>query len=138
MPEKEDYLTALQGITQRAKFNNWLGLEVISASEGQVELHLKWREELGQYAGYLHAGVIAAILDTACGFAAYSVSGAVLASQFSVRFLRPAIATTFIARGHVLKAGKQQIFAAAELVSHNAPEKLLAVGEALLVPTSTR
>lgn len=77
----------------------------------------------------------AALLDTACGFAAYTLSGSVLASQLFVKFLRPAIAKTFIVRGRVIKPGKQQIFAAAELASHDAPGKLLAVGDALLVPT---
>jgi hypothetical protein len=57
MPKCEDYLAALRAVTQRAKFNNWLGLEVVSASDGEVELHLAWREEFGQYAGYLHAGI---------------------------------------------------------------------------------
>jgi uncharacterized protein (TIGR00369 family) len=90
MRKNDDDLAALREVTKRAKFNSWLGLEIVSASEGAVELHLAWREEFGQHAGYLHAGIIAALLDTACGFAAYSLSGEILASQLSVKFLRPA------------------------------------------------
>jgi hypothetical protein len=48
MSANEKYLKALRDVTQRAQFNNWLGLEVASASEGEVELHLVWREEFGQ------------------------------------------------------------------------------------------
>ena len=138
MTNSDHFLATLRDVTQRAKFNNWLGLEVVSAKEGEVELQMVWREEFGQYAGYLHAGIIGALLDTACGFAAYTLSGRVLASQLSVKFLRPAIAKIFIARGRVLKSGEQQVFATAELASHDAPGKLLAVGETLLVPTGDR
>lgn len=138
MPKGENYLAALREVSQLAKFNDWLGLEIVSVSEGEAELRLAWREEFGQYAGYLHAGIVGALLDTACGFAAYPLSGRVLASQLSVKFLRPAIADTFIVRGYVIKAGKQQVFAAAELAGLGAPERLLAVGDALLVPTGDR
>jgi uncharacterized protein (TIGR00369 family) len=137
MSANEKYLKALRDVTQRAQFNNWIGLEVASASEGEVELHLVWREEFGQYAGYLHVGIVAALLDTACGFAAYTSLGHILASQLSLRCLRPAIANTFIARGRILKPGKRQVFAAAELADYDAPDRLLALGDALLVPVDS-
>ena len=138
MSASGDPLTALRAVTKRAKFNSWLGLEVVSAAYGEAVLHLPWREEFGQYAGFLHAGIVSALLDTACGFAAYSVSGEILASQLSVKFLRPAVATTFVARGRVIKPGKQQVFAAAELASIDAPDRLLAICDTLLVPVGGR
>jgi len=135
MPKADNCLIELREVNQLAKFNNWLGVQVVSASDGKAELRMSWREEFGQYAGYLHAGIIAALLDTACGFAAYTLSGKVLASQFSMRCLRPAVAKTFVVRGHVIKPGKQQIFAAAELADLDAPDRILAVGDTLLVPS---
>jgi uncharacterized protein (TIGR00369 family) len=138
MQKNDNHLAVLREVTKRARFNSWLGLEVISAAEGEVELHLAWREEFGQYAGYLHVGIVGALIDTACGFAAYTLSGSVLGSQFSVRCLRPAIAKTFVARGRVVKPGKQQVFVMAEIASLDAPERLLAIGDALLVPTGER
>jgi acyl-coenzyme A thioesterase PaaI-like protein len=61
----------------------------------------------------------------------------VLASQISVRFLRPAVADIFVVRGRVVKPGRQQIFATAELFSlAGEPVKILAVGDALLVPVT--
>ena len=56
-------LATLQQINQTAAFNRWAGFEVLRASDGQVELAMPWRDELGQYAGFLHAGVSAALLD---------------------------------------------------------------------------
>ena len=103
----------LKAVSCKAAFNNWLDLKVISATEGLVELHLPWRTEFGQYNGFLHASIVAGLIDTACGFAAATLSGPVLASQLAVRFLRPAIA---------------------ELFALGAPDKLIAVGDALIVP----
>ena len=60
----------------------------------------------------------------------------VLASQFSVRCLRPAVAEVFVVRGRVLKPGRPQIFATAELADLNRPDKPFAVGDTMLVPTT--
>ena len=135
MPSSEvDQLAMLKAVSCKAAFNNWLDLKVISATEGLVELHLPWRKEFGQYNGFLHASIVAGLIDTACGFAAATLSGPVLASQLAVRFLRPAMAEVFVVRGTVVKPGRQQVFARAELFALGAPDKLIAVGDALIVP----
>ena len=134
MTDPRDAHALLRAINQSAAFNRWCGLEVKSASAGQVELGLPWRDEFGQYTGFLHAGLIAALIDTACGFAAVTVAGSgVLAAHFSVNCLRPAQGEHFIARARVVRAGKTQVFTACELfavASHE--EKLVATGETLL------
>jgi uncharacterized protein (TIGR00369 family) len=130
-------LDTLQAINKMAAFNRWAGFEVTRAEAGEAELRMAWREEdMGQYAGFLHAGMIGAMLDTACGFAASTVSGRVLASQFSVNCLSPAIGRIFVARGKVVKAGRRQVFAAAELYGQGEGDslKLVATGNAILVP----
>ena len=137
MSDPVDFVAHLKELSKLAQFNNWLGVEVVAASPGDVELRLPWREELGQYSGFLHAGVIGALLDTASGFAVYTMAGRVLTSQYSVKCLRPAVAQVFVVKGRVLKPGRQQIFAQAELTSLDEPGKLLAVGDALLVPGGT-
>jgi uncharacterized protein (TIGR00369 family) len=137
MSDPVDFVAQLKDLSKLAQFNNWMGVEIVAASPGDVELRLPWREELGQYSGFLHAGVIGALLDTACGFAVYTMVGMVLTSQYSVKCLRPAVAQTFVVKGRVLKPGRQQIFAQAELTSLDQPGKLLAVGDALLVPVGT-
>jgi uncharacterized protein (TIGR00369 family) len=131
---QDDFRSRLQATSSKATFNTWLGLEVDKASEGEVELSLPWRIEFGQYSGYLHASIVSGLIDTACGFAASTMSGRVLASQLSVRFLRPAVADVFVVRGKVIKPGRQQVFAFGELFARDAPEKLIAVGDAILVP----
>ncbi len=99
---------------------------------------MPWRKELGQYAGFLHAGLVGALIDTACGFAAASVVGRVLASHYSVNCLRPAVGERFFARARVVKPGKTQVFTACELYAvADGQEKLVATGETLLTVVET-
>ncbi|WP_218568003.1 PaaI family thioesterase [Pseudomonas sp. IC_126] len=64
-----------------------------------------------QYHGYLHAGLIGALVDTACRFAASTVSGSILTSQFSARCIAPAEGQSFIVRGRIVKSGRRQVLA---------------------------
>lgn len=132
-----DVLATIRAINATAQFNSWCGIEVLSASRGQAEIAMPWRPEAGQYAGFLHAGLVGALIDTACGFAAVSVVGRVLASHFSVNCLRPAVGERFVARARVLKSGRNQVFTACELFAQvGGTEKLVATGETLLVPVA--
>ena len=131
-----DLVARLRAINGRAEFNLWLGLEVVAAAPGRVELGLPWRPDLGQYAGFLHAGVAGALIDTACGFAAVTQTPSVLASQYQVSFYAPAVGDAFRVQGRVEKAGKRQVFAAADLFAVKAGvEKRVAAGTAVLLVT---
>lgn len=128
---------ALVAVNAKAAFNQWAGFEVVSAGPGTVEIQMPWRDDVGQYSGFLHAGLIGALIDTACGFAASTLAGPVLASQFSVRCLAPAAGRRFVVKGRVVKAGRRQVFAAADLyceVAQDSELKLCATGDAILVP----
>ncbi|HXD42489.1 MAG TPA: PaaI family thioesterase [Ramlibacter sp.] len=138
-PAPSDPITLLRTINASAAFNRWCGIEVLSAGEGKAEIAMPWRAEAGQYAGFLHAGLIGALIDTACGFAAVSVAGRVLASHYAVNCLRPAIGERFTARARVVKPGKTQVFTYCELFALvDGEEKLVATGETLLTPVSSR
>ena len=121
-----------------ARFNSLAGFEVIAAGDGAAEIRMPWRDDFTQYAGHLHAGMIAALLDTACGFAAASRVGPVSASHFSMNCLKPAVGRFFLAKGKTVQAGRKQIFAKAELFAENERGEmtLVATGETLLVPIS--
>jgi uncharacterized protein (TIGR00369 family) len=108
-------LAQIRAINETAAFNQWCGIEVEHAELGSVEISMPWRAEAGQYSGFLHAGLVGALIDTACDFAAATVVGRVLASHFSVNCLRPAVGERFIARARVVKPGKSQVFTSCEL-----------------------
>jgi uncharacterized protein (TIGR00369 family) len=130
----DDSKALIQSINASAEFNRWCGFEVVSCAHGAVELAMPWRKEVGQYSGFLHAGVVGALIDTACGFAAATLVGPrLLAAHFSVNCLRPASGQRFIAKARVVKPGKQQVFTSCELFAiENGVEKLVATGETLL------
>lgn len=136
--DSASHLARLRVLNVKANFNRWCGFEVVDAQPGSATLSMAWREEFGQYANFLHAGVVSALIDTACGFAAVAMAGNVLASHCSVNFLRPAVGRRFIARARVVKPGKTQFFTACDLYGENgAEERLIATGETLLVVIGT-
>jgi len=119
-----------------ARLNRLAGFDVTAAENGAAEIVMEWSDDLTQYAGHLHAGMIAALLDTACGFAAATLAGNVTATHFSMNCLRPAVGRRLIAKGTTLRAGRRQIFAKAELFAENdqGERTLVATGDTLMVP----
>jgi uncharacterized protein (TIGR00369 family) len=86
-----------------------IGAELGRIEPGIVEIKLPYRTELTQQNGYLHAGIVTTIADSACGYAAYSLMPAgsqVLSVEFKVNLLRPAKGEQFRAQAEVIKAGK--------------------------------
>ncbi len=132
MPE---LLERLNAINRSAAFNRWLAFDLLHAAPGEVELGLTRRPEHGQYSDLLHVGVVAALIDTCCGFAAATLVESVLASHFSIDCLAPASASSFRAKGKVVKFGRRQIFAKAELFAADGGKtELVATGSAILIP----
>ena len=130
-------LHALVAVSASAAFNRFAGFEVVAAGNGEATIRMAWQHDFTQYSGHLHAGLIAALLDTACGFAAATRAGAVTASHFSMNCLQPAIGAHLVARGTMVRAGRRQVFARAELFAEDerGERSLVATGETLLVPT---
>lgn len=86
-----------------------IGAELSRIEPGVVEITLPYRADLAQQNGYLHAGIVATIADSACGYAAYSLmppNSQVLSVEFKVNLLRPAKGETFLASAEVIKSGK--------------------------------
>jgi uncharacterized protein (TIGR00369 family) len=86
-----------------------IGAELGTIEPGIIEINLPYSRNLVQQHGYVHAGIITTIVDSACGYAAYSLMPAgseVLSVEFKANFLRPARGHHFIARGEVVKPGR--------------------------------
>ena len=86
-----------------------IGAELVTVAPGEVVIALAFRDDLTQQHGYLHAAIVTAIVDSACGFAAYSLmppEAAVLTIEYKVNFLAPAEGLRFIAHGRVVKPGR--------------------------------
>jgi uncharacterized protein (TIGR00369 family) len=86
-----------------------IGGELTRVEPGVVEITLPYRADLTQQDGYVHAGIVTTIADSACGYAAYSLmppESDVLAVEFKVNLLRPAKGERFVARAEVIKPGR--------------------------------
>lgn len=86
-----------------------IGAELTRVDPGIIEITLPYRADLAQQHGYLHAGIVTTIADSACGYAAYSLmppNSEVLSVEFKVNLLRPAKGQTFTAIAEVIKSGK--------------------------------
>ena len=98
----------------RASFAKQRIMETIGATlthvgDGEVHISVPVTPGLTQQHGYLHAGVLATIADSACGYAALSVmpdDAAVLSIEFKINMLAPAQGTQVVARARVVKAGR--------------------------------
>jgi uncharacterized protein (TIGR00369 family) len=91
-------------------FMSTLGAELTAVGEGTVEIRLPFSSRLTQQDGFLHAGAVSAVLDSACGYAALSVAPAdheVLTVEFKVNLLAPATGKLFVAKAQVKRAGRK-------------------------------
>ena len=97
-----------------------LGARLERVAPGEVAIALPFRADLTQQNGYLHAGVVTSVVDTACGYAALSVMapGAnVLAVEFKVNLLAPAQGAEFLAVGRVVRSGRTLVVVCGELLA---------------------
>jgi uncharacterized protein (TIGR00369 family) len=85
-------------------FMSTLGAKLTVVGEGVVEIRLPFSSKLTQQHGYLHAGAVTAVMDSACGYAALSLAPNdkdVLTVEFKQNLLAPAVGDALIAKGHV-------------------------------------
>jgi uncharacterized protein (TIGR00369 family) len=127
----------------RQKMMAAIGAEILSVKAGECELAMPFDERFTQQHGFMHAGVITALVDTACGFASLSLmpdDAAVLTTEFKVNLLSPARGERFIARGVVVRPGKKLMVCLGEVFAESgATRKQVALMTAsmMVMDTST-
>ncbi len=107
--QDSDYERRVRQNFARQHVMQLIGATLGRVEPGAVDIMLPFREDLTQQNGYIHAGIITTVADSACGYAAYTLMPAdseVLSVEFKVNLLRPAGGEIFVAEGRVLKAGK--------------------------------
>ena len=88
-------------------FTALLGVELLSCWNGAAEMAMPVRPEFMQHRGTVHGGVIGAVADNVSGWAAASLLGPVVTSNFTVHFLRPAQGGRIVARAQVIHSGRR-------------------------------
>src|SRR5712692_386993 len=115
-----------------------MGAQLVRVAAGEVDISLPFREDLGQQNGSLHAGTIAAIADTACGLAALTLmdpGSNVVSVEFKLNLLAPSRGDLFLAKGRVVRAGRNISFCSGEVL---ADEKLVATIAATMMQIRPR
>jgi uncharacterized protein (TIGR00369 family) len=114
-----------------------LRAELRHVGPGEVQIAMPFDEAWTQQHGFVHAGIITVIVDSACGFAAYTLmppDAAVLTVEYKVNFLSPARGERFIATGRVLKAGRTLTVCSGEVIAiEGGAEKPVAVMQATMM-----
>ena len=114
-----------------------LGAALESVSPGTVEIALYPRADISQQHGFVHAGAVSAIADTAAGYAALTLMPAgagVLTTEFKINLLAPASGDRIVAVGKVIKAGRTLTIAQSEVFAENGGQsKLIALLTATLM-----
>ena len=105
-----------------------IGATLSRVEPGVVEVALPYRPDLTQQHGFLHAGIVATILDSACGYAAFSLMPhdvAVLTVEYKINLLRPAQGERFVAIGRVVRAGQTITVCSGDVVAHAGTDERL-------------
>ena len=108
-PADADFAARVRASFERQAVMRTLGAALAEVEAGRVVVEMAHRPELSQQHGFLHAGIVSTALDSACGYAAFSLmpaDAAVLTIEFKVNLLAPARGPAFSFVGEVVKAGR--------------------------------
>lgn len=109
VPKDSQYRQRVQDSFARQEVMRTLGASLERLEPGTADIGMDWASGLTQQHGFLHAGVVSTALDSACGYAAYSLmpaDAAVLTIEFKINLLAPAKGQRFRMESRVLKPGR--------------------------------
>ena len=108
-PQDPDYSARVRSSFGRQQVMKTLGIEIARLAPGEIELVMTYKPDYTQQHGFMHAGIITTALDSACGYAAFSLMPAdaeVLTVEFKTNLLAPANGERFVFRSQVVKPGR--------------------------------
>ena len=126
MPRNPNFAEEIRQSFAKQTMMGLIGATLTRVEPGVVEITLPYRADLAQQHGYLHAGIVTTIADTACGYAAYSLmppDSEVLSFELKVNLLRPAKGEMFLASAEVVKSGKTLTVVRANVFSFDQTEQ---------------
>jgi uncharacterized protein (TIGR00369 family) len=100
-----------------------LGVRLSAVERGRAELIVDHDDRFTQQHGFMHAGAVAAVLDSACGYAAFTVmppDAAVLTAAYTINLLAPAAGRRFVMTGEVVRAGRTLVVCRGEAAADGA------------------
>lgn len=135
--------TRVEESLQKQTLMTTLGVRLARVALGQVELELPSAPHILQQHGFVHAGAITAVADSACGYACLThmdPDDAVLSVEFKINLLAPAVGERFCAQARTLRVGRTIGVATAQVHAMNpgAEPVLIAVMQATMMRVPPR
>src|SRR5450759_2974090 len=141
MPDAKEIDARIRGSFARQTIMTTLGAEISAVRPGEVEIVLPFSDRILQQHGFIHAGAVATIADSACGYAALTVmpgDAAVLTTEFKINLLSPAKGDRLRAVGRVIRSGKTLVVTLGEVFAETAgASKQIAMITATMMVVST-
>jgi len=141
-PQDSNFEARVRMSFARQRLMQTIGAHLTRVTPGEVEIALPFREDLTQQHGYLHAGIVTSIVDSACGYAALSLTPAgaeVLSVEYKINLLSPARGERMIARGRVVRRGRSLTVCAGDVFAvHDGQEKMVATMIATMMTMTER
>lgn len=142
-PADAGYLQRVHASFARQAVMRTLGATLDAVAPGRAVIVMPHKPELTQQHGFVHAGIVATVLDSACGYAAFSLmpaDAAVLTVEFKVNLLAPARGPWLRCEGVVVKAGRTISVVEGRAWQHEAggPETLCATMTATIMTVQGR
>jgi uncharacterized protein (TIGR00369 family) len=109
VPQDDNYEMRVRESFSKQKLMQTIGATLTKVIPGEVEISLEFQDDLTQQHGFIHAGIVATLADTACGYAAFSLmapDAAVLTVEYKINLLSPAAGESLIALGKVTRPGR--------------------------------
>jgi uncharacterized protein (TIGR00369 family) len=141
-PRTERFAERVRESFARQGLMRTIGAHLVEILPGKVVIEIPFREELTQQHGYMHAGVITSIADTACGYSALSLmeeEAEVLSVEYKINLLSPGRGEKMIARAAVKRAGRNLTVCEADVfAASGGEEKLIATMLATMISIRER
>lgn len=114
-------------------FTMWIGTKLLDFDTGRVKISTTIRKEMTQHHGFAHGAIVGYMADTVCAWAAASVVGDVVTSEYKLNLLAPAVGEELRAVGEVIKAGGRQVVTRADVFAvKDGTEKIVATALATI------
>jgi|SRR5215203_1896690 len=108
-PQDADFESRVRENFAEQRVMQLIGASLTLVEPGRIEIEIPTRDDLTQQDGFMHAGIVTTVLDSACGYAAFTLMPAgsrVLSVEFKVNLLAPAVGDLVTARAEVKRFGK--------------------------------
>jgi uncharacterized protein (TIGR00369 family) len=109
LPRDPQFESRVRASFARQRLMHTLGARLQRVAPGECEIEMPFRPEFTQQHGFLHAGTLTSVVDSACGYAAFSLMApgdAVMSVEFKANLLAPAAGDMLIARARVVRSGR--------------------------------